>query len=125
MIKTKVLTVPIYPARFTLVLWDVDTELQNKFKTFEFIPSINEFDGGVFMVDNEYYIALRVYKYKKESYPTPGIIAHECKHAVNRIFGDIGQKLDVFNDEAECYLLGWLVNRVHEFTDKHKTDFKI
>lgn len=39
-----------------------------------------------------------------------GIIAHECKHVVNYIFKDIGQQLDLDNDEAECYLLKWLVN---------------
>lgn len=50
---------------------------------------------------------------------TPGIIAHEAKHVVNDIFKSIGMKLDVYNDEAECYLLGWVVNRIHEEIGKY------
>lgn len=51
---------------------------------------------------------------------TPGIIAHEAKHIVNNIFSHIGQDLDVNNDEAECYLLSWIVNRIHEELNKKK-----
>ena len=42
-----------------------------------------------------------------------GDIAHEAKHIVNRIFRDRGQLLDSANDEAECYLLGYIVNEIH------------
>lgn len=121
MIKTKVLTVPIYGDKFTLLLWGDDSEVKEKY----FNLDVSETDGFIHNHNGKNYMGFRVCKKKGYLYPTPGIIAHECKHAVNRIFGDIGQRLDVFNDEAECYLLGWFVNRVHEFTDKHKTDFKI
>lgn len=50
---------------------------------------------------------------------SPGIIAHESKHTVNSIFKSVGMKLDEYNDEAECYLLGWVVNRVHEAIKKY------
>lgn len=54
---------------------------------------------------------------------TPGLIAHEAKHLVNSIFLDIGIKADLHEDEAECYLLMWIVNRIWEL--KNKFDKKI
>ena len=48
-----------------------------------------------------------------------GIIAHECKHVVNFIFLDKGIKLDAENDEAECYLLDWIVTEVYKAIDKY------
>lgn len=53
-----------------------------------------------------------------------GIIAHEAKHIVNYIFANRGVKLDVNNDEAECYFLGSIVNQIHivinQYNEKHK-----
>lgn len=42
-----------------------------------------------------------------------GDIAHECKHLVNFIFMNIDIELKKENDEAECYLLGWIVDQIH------------
>lgn len=44
---------------------------------------------------------------------SPGIIAHECKHAINFVFAWVGVKLSTVNDESECYMLGWLVDKAH------------
>lgn len=49
-----------------------------------------------------------------------GDIAHECKHFVNFLFIDRGIKLDAENDEPECYMLGWAVDRFHEAIKKHR-----
>lgn len=61
-----------------------------------------------------------------EANTKPGFIAHEAKHVVNGIFKYIGQKLDLGNDEAECYLLGWIVEKIHqvvnEYRKKHGAD---
>jgi hypothetical protein len=51
----------------------------------------------------------------------PGIIAHECKHAVNFIFQWHGQKLSLDNDEHECYMLDWLVDQAHNSIKKYKS----
>lgn len=45
---------------------------------------------------------------------THGIIAHECKHAVNILFKECKIKLDVDNDEIECYFLTWVVDFVYK-----------
>jgi len=42
-----------------------------------------------------------------------GCIAHECKHMVNIIFRERGVELDIENDETECYLLEWLVDKIY------------
>ena len=44
-----------------------------------------------------------------------GDIAHEAKHLVNKIYLSHGCLLDEDNDEPECYLLGWITNRINEF----------
>ena len=49
---------------------------------------------------------------------TPGIIAHEAKYLVNNIFLNVGIELDRYNDDAECYLLSWIVNRIWETKTK-------
>ena len=49
-----------------------------------------------------------------------GDIAHECKHVLNMIFKFIGLRLDTENDEAECYFLGWLVNKVMSVYKQYK-----
>ena len=60
------------------------------------------------------------YIYIQRSVITYGAIAHEAKHIVNRIFRDRGVKLDNFNDEAECYLLDYIVNKIHININKKK-----
>ena len=46
---------------------------------------------------------------------TPGVIAHESTHVKNIIFKDIGQFPDLDNDEAEAYLMEWIVETVTNF----------
>ncbi len=116
MIQTKRLKTPLYGTRFEIVIYDNDGELQKKFNDVSFEPPITEFDGGVFKHNDVFYLVL-FYDGKK---PTYGVIAHESKHLVNEIFIDIQHELDRYNDEPECYLLGWVVDRVHELLTKFK-----
>lgn len=39
-------------------------------------------------------------------------ISHESLHAVNWIFQHCGVKYSLTNDEPQCYLLGWIVQRI-------------
>lgn len=49
-----------------------------------------------------------------------GIIVHECKHIINFIY----QAKDIYpdrnNDEAECYLLEFVVNKVTKILKNNK-----
>jgi len=55
-----------------------------------------------------------------QSINRPDIIAHESKHLVNYVFEDRGIGLDVSNDEAECYFLGWVVGQFHKAIEQYK-----
>jgi len=57
---------------------------------------------------------------EEEVIDRPDIIAHESKHLVNYVFEDRGIRLDVTNDEAECYFLGWVVKEFHKAIDQYK-----
>ena len=72
--------------------------------------------GAVFYEKDELFI---VFSTERKGYPTPGIIAHESKHLVNNIFIEISHDLDRHNDEPEAYLLGWIVDRIHELLNKN------
>ena len=59
--------------------------------------------------DNGFPIYVIVFRGKTE----PSIIAHECLHTTTAILRDIYAKLDMDNEEPQCYLLGWIVEKVH------------
>ena len=103
---------PLYGTKFTIVIYNSDDDFQKKFKKIE----ISNFDGAVFYEKDELFI---VFSAERKGYPTPGIIAHEAKHLVNNIFIEISHDLDRHNDEPEAYLLGWIVNRIHELLNKN------
>lgn len=48
-----------------------------------------------------------------------GCIAHEAKHIVNMVFNHVDVRLDVLNDEPECYFLQWVFSKIEEVFDKY------
>lgn len=115
MLKQKKLKTPLYGTEFTVIMYDNVDELKTKFKDYNFEPSVDNFDGGVFEKDNDLFI---VFLLENKSSPKAGVIAHEAKHLVNKIFIDICCELDRYNDEPECYILGWIVDKIHEFKNQ-------
>lgn len=106
---------PLYGTKFTVFFYETEDQLKKEFKGIKFDPPIENFDGGFLDHNGKYFV---LFKTDKKGYPTPGIIAHEAKHLVNRIFIDICHPLCRYSDEPECYLLGWIVNRIHEMKSK-------
>lgn len=117
MIKSKKFKTPLYGTTFTVIIYDDNDELNKLLKNQEVVDKIEDFDGAVLTHKDHLYI---VFNCSEKGYPTPGIIAHESKHLVNNIFIRICHELDRWNDEPECYLLSWIVNRIHEFKDSIK-----
>ena len=117
MVFEKRIKIPLYGGSFTIILYKQSEQLQSMFKDLEFQPSIEDFDAGVFSENSRLYA---VFSTKQKNYPTPGIIAHEAKHLVNHIFNDINHRLDSWNDEPECYLLGYIVDEIHKTIEKSK-----
>ena len=103
----KKIEVPLYGGYFHIHI-DQTELLEKKYG----LKWISEYDAIAFTRGHHHHVCFE----SKDI--TPGIIAHECKHALNDIFRYSGVKLDIDNDETECYLLGWLVNRVQEFINK-------
>ncbi len=124
MICTKKLKVPIYNRTLNLLIYDEVVEalawakLQCDNKELDFRGEFDSFDGGFFNYDDTQFIMIEM-----NDDISPGVIAHECKHAVNDTFVQVGVELDKFNDEAECYLLTWYVNQVHTFISETKEKF--
>lgn len=50
-----------------------------------------------------------------------GIIAHEAKHLTNFIMEARSYKLSFKNDEPECYLLNYIVDKIYLIIKKDKT----
>ena len=46
-------------------------------------------------------------------------IAHEAKHIVNMVFNHVDVRLDVINDEPECYFLGWVFGKIETVFDEY------
>ena len=51
---------------------------------------------------------------------TPGLVAHECLHTMNKICSDLGISHDPNNDEPMAYIMGWLVDEVYKTVAKDK-----
>lgn len=49
-----------------------------------------------------------------------GLIAHEALHIVGYVFQTIKAKMDIDNDEPQCYLLGWVVDEIYKAVEKYK-----
>ncbi len=96
--------IPIYGGIWYILFGDIK-EMHKKYN-FEGPPADIVFEALTFKYNHDYYTAF-------ESV-TPGIIAHEAKHLVNQIYIDNNIQPDLFNDEPECYLLNWIVDRIHE-----------
>lgn len=61
-----------------------------------------------------------VFNFWTEDPITIGTIVHEVNHAGNRIMQSREFDPDFENDEAECYLKGWLADEVQKFMLKCK-----
>lgn len=117
-IKKVIKTIPIYGGRWMIIFCDdIEKDIREKYGIDRPMPFTN---------------ALTAWKGTKYSYLTAfnirevtiGLIAHESKHLLNRIYLHNDIKLDLGNDEPECYLLSWLVNRIYENWMKVKTNEK-
>lgn len=64
---------------------------------------LTEMMGRALGFDGDYVIYLR-----KKSLST---LAHECLHVTNMILERANVKVDLDNDEAQAYLLGWLMKK--------------
>ena len=102
--------IPIYGGKIIIVISDEDDVYESTKRHFKVIDnSLKSFVAVSLQSDSNY-----LYPVLLSGKITPGLVAHEAKHIVNRLYTDIGIILDRENDETETYLLSWVVNRIWE-----------
>ncbi|MGB3495753.1 MAG: hypothetical protein WBA57_23690 [Elainellaceae cyanobacterium] len=111
-IKKKI-KIPIYFGELILILSEDLEKTAKDLGTSLGAPSNGFCWNGLDKGLTQYFIAI-------DKDATPSIIAHEASHCVNYIFKDRGIELDTHNDEPQCYLLSWIVDKCHEFLNKNK-----
>ncbi len=108
--------IPIYYGHLHVIIADDFTKHGNYKK------SINEYPAFSNIVDKKnwhYGIFIKPNRIDDHS-----LIAHEALHIVGYIFNSIKCKMDIDNDEPQCYLLGWVVDEVYKAIDKFKKKIK-
>lgn len=111
MISKKKIHIPIYGAELTVYLVDSYQELTYK----KILPEYFSDMGGAMVIkprDNE----LLIYKmiFERTTFPI-GVVAHECLHLIRHLYQDIGITFNMENDEHQCYLMGFLFDKVYQF----------
>lgn len=99
----KRITVPLF-THLTVILYQED-DLSNVINHYDLVAPTNTLALTSFVEGDNIIMAFAY------GNTTPGIISHECLHAVNFICESIGMKHDIYNDEVQAYLLQHLVNK--------------
>lgn len=109
--------IPIYFGELLIVFNDDFEESLKKFK----VSVENNLHGcGAISIPLEHNkTGVSRYMILFKDSPGNNTIAHEALHTTNFILGDRGVKADYDNDEAQAYLLGYIVGEICKFLDKH------
>jgi hypothetical protein len=99
--------IPIYNGKVLLVYTNDFLKVGRKFGV-QFEVDINSCKGLAYKVkDNKYLILIK--KYRADDLDT---LVHECLHITNYILKDKGVIVDIENDEAQTYLLGYIMGKI-------------
>jgi len=105
--KQKTIDIPIYTGKLTMFLGKDLSFIEIEYRT----PSLKDY--GAVTLSNESYPRHYIVAFTDKKHLSN--IAHEAVHIKNSIFTDCGIQLDLANDEAEAYLVGWLFEQIYEF----------
>lgn len=106
--KSKTINVPIYEFSLTIILTKDLNEVVKKYKL------NGEFGNfGALTFENKSKHRHYVVAFTDASHLSN--IAHEIVHIKNYIFHGINAKIDLYNDEPEAYLTGWLFDKIYYF----------
>jgi len=104
--KSKIINIPIYCCKLTIVLDKNLSYVEEKYKT----KSLKDFGAATLKNESKYRDYIVAFEYVSGS-----IIAHEIVHIINLIYLDCGIELDRINDENQAYLTGWLFDEIYNF----------
>ena len=110
--QKKKVKIPLYFGELVILKCKDFKKLNKKYG----IELANEWDAAVFRhTTTEGYTQYFAVFLSKPSIKT---IAHEAVHIVNHIFNDRHISLDIFNDEPQAYLTGWVVEQIDNYFKK-------
>ena|SRR3982751_3589708 len=110
-VSTKIF-VPIYYGELHIVIADDFTKWHNLDK------SVNDYKAlSTCINEKDSHWAIFIHP---EYLDDHGLIAHEALHIVGYIFACIKCKMDLDNDEPQCYLLAWVVGEVYKAICKYR-----
>lgn len=108
MITKRIINVPIYDYKVTIVVVDDYSEAKSIYPDTD-----NDTNGLVLENKNNSILIIPP--------NNPSIIIHECEHLKNCIWNYIGQKADSTNDEVDAYLIEYLFVQVSKVVEKHNS----
>lgn len=111
------LKIPIYNCELVYMVTNDFIESARQLKE-ELTLDSNENIGLTFKLNND---CLKYVIMVKPRYADDwSIIAHEALHAVNYILSDRGIEATMANDEAQAYLLAYIINQIQKIKNKQR-----
>jgi hypothetical protein len=115
--QKKKIKIPIYFGDLIIIQVENSEEIEKIKKKYN-IELPNSFNAFTFNIYKKRYTR---YIMVFEENCNPRMIAHESLHVVRYIFEDRKMWFETNdNDEAQCYLLGWIVGECHKFLNIKK-----
>lgn len=114
--QKKKIKIPIYFGDLIIIQVEDSKEINTIIQKYNIII-INNPSAFTFRNNHNNGYTEYIMVFEKET--NPRIIAHESLHIVRYMFEDRKMFFETNeNDEAQCYLLGWIVGECHKFLDK-------
>lgn len=106
--------IPIYHQTLHIAICDdVEKEISEVNK--KFYANVEQFEfAGYSEATGKHHLILLNKKNLPDEPFTIGTIAHEAFHITSFVMKRVGIQPDVNNDEAQAYLLSWIVEQVHK-----------
>jgi hypothetical protein len=111
------INIPIYDAVLYVVIATSYDEFEQAVHDTGYVDPLN--GAGMITLRHEETPAFHIIMNSDDI--SPGNIAHECLHVTNKLMHHLNIIYDWFNDEAMCYLHGFLVDCVHKIIEDETT----
>jgi hypothetical protein len=111
--RQKTIDIPIYGGKITMILTDDMSKVFDKYKSIKRLPNAR----AITFKDDTKYLHIVV---ALESDWRVNVV-HEVVHIVNHIYLDRSMELDIYNDEPQAYLTGWVYQQIDNFLETNQT----
>lgn len=112
MLLSKIIQLPIYTGDMKIIIADDFCAAKREF-TIDIEDEMLKAHALTIPVVHENGYLDYIVMFRPEA--SVGTMAHEAKHLLNMIWEHHSIKLDVHNDEPECYYLEWIMDTIHGF----------